>query len=208
MPILHAPESKQSKYETRIANKNKTHFKTWTNQPLLSNQDSDNKITFNIENTHRTNHKMRQIKIWKERNLFSILNIHIQSIYHQKKKLIFPADLIIIRATQSNTSNNETNKPHFEFPKINPKAKTKTKQIQQKIDQNKRYPVENFQALCCVFTCIIKFRQNIETMNWDGKQKKKNLKRTTKKTNLTHEESALPGFGKREEEEESCLHRC
>jgi len=63
MPILHAPESKQSKYETRIANKNKTHFKTWTNQPLLSNQDSDNKITFNIENTHRTNHKMRQIKI-------------------------------------------------------------------------------------------------------------------------------------------------
>ena len=77
---------KQSKYETRIANKNKTHFKTWTNQPLLSNPDSDNKITFNIENTHRTNHKMRQIKIWKERNLFSILNIHIQSIYHQKKK--------------------------------------------------------------------------------------------------------------------------
>lgn len=134
---------------------------------------------------------------------------HTHSIYiSPKKKKIFPADLIIIRATQSNTSNNETNKPHFEFPKINPKAKTKTKQIQQKIDQNKRYPVENFQALCCVFTCIIKFRQNIETMNWDGKQKKKNLKRTTKKTNLTHEESALPGFGKREEEEESCLHRC
>lgn len=39
-------------------------------------------------------------------------------------------------------------------------------------------------------------------------KKKKYLKRTTKKTNLTHEESALPGFGKREEEEESCLHRC
>lgn len=82
---------------------------------------------------------------------------HTHSIYisPKKKKKNFPADLIIIRATQSNTSNNETNNPHFEFPKINPKAKTKTKQIQQKIDQNRRYPVENFQALCCVFTCII-----------------------------------------------------
>lgn len=100
---------------------------------------------------------------------------HTHSIYiSPKKKLIFPADLIIIRATQSNTSNNETNKPHFEFPKINPKAKTKTKQIQQKIDQNERYPVENFQALCCVFTCIIKFRQNIETMKLGRKAKQQN----------------------------------
>lgn len=51
---------------------------------------------------------------------------HTHSIYiSPKKKLIFPADLIIIRATQSNTSNNETNKPHFEFPKVTQKQKQK-----------------------------------------------------------------------------------